>query len=486
MTRPLRVLLLAAEAAPWAKSGGLGDVVGALLPRLRKRGVDARLLMPCYGWIPRQDLSGPQAWSIRFGGETRQVGLRQLASSDLPVYLLECKSFYDRPYLYGPPGESYDDNAQRFALLNTAAIELGKLIGWWPDVFHCHDWQTALLPIYLNTRRLPQQLSHAATLFTIHNIAYQGWFSTEQLRQLELGGANAEHLGLARDNAINLMAGAVQHATILSTVSPHYAKQIQADQYGEGLQHLLRSRATDLFGVLNGIDQTIWNPRSDRLLPKTYDKDALSGKAFCKAELQRQAGLPAELETPLIGVVSRIDRQKGSDLIIEAADEIAKIGAQLVVLGSGQPELERAFAQVAQRLTGRFKVWLEFDEARAHLIEAGSDLFLMPSRWEPCGLNQMYSQRYGTLPIVRATGGLVDTVRPLQSDPTQGTGFLFGEATAEAMLGAVRAATDMYRKDKTRFREAIARAMTLDHSWTRASATYEYLYRLAVVRRHGG
>lgn len=486
MDVPLRVLVVASEVAPFAKSGGLADVMGALPPALRRRGLDIRVLTPRYGWIDRDGLqrhdspvgvpAGPsERWCAVFEGDLDGV----------PVYLLEHDVLYDRPYLYGPPGHNYTDNCLRFALLSRAALQLCHHLGWWPDVLHANDWQAALVPVYLNTAAGESPLARAASLLTIHNLAYQGWFLRGDATSINLG-PDLDHLGLEAYDAINLLRGGILHATLVNTVSPTYAKEIQTSWYGEGLDVVLRSRAADLFGVLNGIDDRRWDPASDPLLPRRFTADDLSGKRYCKAQLQREAGLPQRPEVPLVGMVTRLSRQKGIDVVAATLQRLLDLGVQLVLLGSGDPWAEEHFNEASRQLRPRFHAWLTFDERLAHLIEAGSDFFLMPSRWEPCGLNQMYSMRYGTIPIVRATGGLHDTGESFDEDRGSGTCFKFHDLTPDALVNVTAWATRIYRERPLAMADLVQRAMAQDFSWGRAAASYEYLYRLACVRKAGG
>jgi starch synthase len=486
MAAPLRVLIISSEAVPYAKSGGLGDAVGALAKALRARGIDVRLLLPRYGWVDPQGLiqhPGPLLVPLHHH-QPHGCALMEGSIGDVPVYFLEHNVYYDRPYLYGPPGATYGDNHTRFALLSRAAISVCETLDWWPHVLHANDWQAALVSIYSNTETTPPH-HNMATILTIHNLAHQGWITQDAMAEAGMNSSQAHQLGLVSNNSVNILQGGINHSTLLTTVSPTYAEEIQTAAYGEGLDNVLRSRRDDLFGVLNGIDQTIWNPQNDPHLPRGFSADDLSGKAYCKAALQKEAGLALRPDVPLIGMVTRLAAQKGVDLLLAGLDRLLKQDLQLVLLGTGDPTIERALAQRAQA-SDKLQAWITFDERRAHLIEAGADLFLMPSRWEPCGLNQMYSQRYGTLPIVRGTGGLRDTVANFDAKSGEGTGFVFYDATPNALHDVVLWAIDTYANNRTAFKGMVRRAMDIDHGWARSAATYEYFYRLSVVRRHGG
>lgn len=486
MLQPLRVLIVASEVSPYAKSGGLADVMGALPQALHRRGIDVRILMPRYACIPRDSLSvHPAPLGIPVTPIERWCAVLEGRLGDVPIYFLEHDAFYERPHLYGPPGESYADNCMRFALLSRGAIQLCHHLAWWPDVIHANDWQTALIPIYLNTVTRGTPLESSASILTVHNLAYQGWFLKGDMVNTGLGWEFFNHLGLEAYDAINLLKGGIYHATLVTTVSPTYAKEIQTPWYGEGLDGVLRSRKGDLFGVLNGIDVNVWDPSRDPLIPRKFSADDLSGKHYCKSMLQQEAGLPGRPDVPLVGMVTRLCSQKGIDVVATVLERILALDVQLVLLGNGDNGIEEFFFRMSARRPDHFHAWLTFDERLAHLVEAGSDLFLMPSRWEPCGLNQMYSMRYGTLPIVRSTGGLADTGKNF--DPTTGEGdcFKFYDLTSDALVNVIGWAANTYRENKLAWMAMIQRAMEEDYSWDKSAATYEYFYRLAMVRRRG-
>jgi len=484
MAEPLRILMVASEVTPFAKSGGLADVMNALPSALRRRGIDVRMVMPRYGFIGRDRLrlhSAPLGVPVSL--VERWCAVLEGRLDDVPVYFLEHDQLYDRPDLYGPPGSSYADNCLRFALLSRGALQLCHHLNWWPDVFHANDWQAALVPVYLNTVARGTPLERAASVLTIHNLAYQGWFLQQDTVNIGLPWGQLVQLGLEAHGAINLLKGGIYHATLVTTVSPTYAKEIQTPWYGEGLDSVLRARRADLFGVLNGIDGQLWNPETDRLIPRCYSAADLSGKRFCKDVLRQEAGLAARPDMPLVGMVARLSPQKGIDLLAGALDRILDQDLQLILLGTGDAAAEEFFRSASARRPDRFRAWITFDERLAHLIEAGSDFLLMPSRWEPCGLSQMYSMRYGTVPIVRATGGLLDTGQDLDLRTGEGDCFMFHDPTVEALIGAISRAAAVYREDKLALANLIQRGMSRDHSWDRAAATYEYYFRLAGVRR---
>jgi starch synthase len=459
----MRVLFVTPECAPLTKTGGLGDVSAALPAALRSMGFDVRTLIPGY----REVLSAVEerlaATPIRILG----FDCRLLEAGTMLV--LDCPELFARdggPY-QTHEGRDWEDNALRFGVLARAAALLGSCrspLGWRPEVVHCQDWPTALAPVYLHAE--PQR---AATLMTIHNLAFQGNFDAALLEALELPRSSFHLDGLEFHGRLSFLKGGIAYADALSTVSPSYAREIQGEELGCGLDGLLRRRREALSGILNGIDTAEWNPAADPRIAQNYDVHTLEAKAANKAALQRRMGLRPDEDLPLLGMVSRFTHQKGVDLVAAAADELAAMPAQLALLGKGERVLEDALRALAARHPGRIAVQVGFDEDLAHGIEAGADLFLMPSRFEPCGLNQMYSQRYGTPPVARATGGLIDTV-------VDGvTGFLFEGADEASLAAAVRRALAAYR-DPARWPRMQRAGMGSDFSWGAAARRYAGLY----------
>ncbi len=485
---PLKVLFVSSEVAPFAKTGGLADVAGALPRALRRRGIDARVVTPLYAgmdWDALERLEGAVPVPMWWGTARAGVRLGALPRSDAPVYFLEYHRYFDRPELYGPPGEAYADNLERFTFLSRGALEVAKAINFLPDVIHANDWQTALVPVYVNTVEWARPLHGAATVYTIHNMAYQGVTDGDALFITGLGhehynSAEFEHFG-----ALNLMKAALRHANVLSTVSPTYAREIQTPAFGFGLDGVLRERAGDLFGILNGIDTEEWNPATDPYIPEDFSASDLSGKAACKAALQREARLPVAPGVPVFGAVGRFTDQKGFDVLANCLDQVLSWDLQVVMLGTGDRDAEHYFGTLSARRTDRFKAWIGFDNGLAHRIEAGSDFFLMPSRFEPCGLNQMYSLRYGTLPIVRATGGLVDTVQGYREETGEGTGFMFQDLSPDALANTIGWALSTYHDRPGHIADMRPRAMAQDFSWDAAAAAYQRLYLEAYRRRRG-
>ncbi len=485
---PLSVLFVASECTPFAKTGGLGDVVGALPKALERRGVDARVVLPLYAGMPWRSFEVLEGvLSVPMGGWTEHAAVRlgQLPGSTVPVYLIEHRRYFDRPFLYGPPGHGYGDNIERFALLSRAALVLADALGFVPDVVHAHDWQAGLAPVYLNTVYWGRPLHGSASLFTIHNLEYQGVAGPGAIHVTGLGPEHFNPREFEHFGTFNLMKAALYHATELSTVSPTYAREIQTPAHGFGLDGVLRERGAALRGILNAIDTDDWNPAADHHIAAHFDASDLSGKAACKAALQSEAGLPVRPDVPVFGVVSRLIRQKGLDVLVAVLDRILSLDLQLVVLGTGDADLAARLGQVAAARGDRLRFWGEFSNPRAHRIEAGADFFLMPSRFEPCGLNQMYSLRYGTLPIVRATGGLADTVENYDQGRGGGTGFVLQDLNPGSLFDTIGWATATWYQRPERVLAMRLRGMAQDFSWDHAAREYEGVYREAVRRRRG-
>jgi starch synthase len=486
--RQLKVLFVASEVAPFRKTGGLADVAGVLPRSLRQRGIDVRVVMPLYQgmqWNSLERLDGTLSVPMYFGQARAGLRMGRIPGSDVPVYFIEYNRFFDRPHVYGPPGQAYDDNLERFAFFSRASLEACKVLGFVPDVIHANDWQTALVPVYVNTIEWAKPLHGTGTLFTIHNLAYQGNFESGAMFITGLGPQHYNSSEFEHFGDLNLMKAAIRHANLLSTVSPTYAREVQTPAYGFGLDGELALRGRDLRGVLNGIDTNEWNPAADPLIAAPYGLDDMSAKAVCKAALQRQLGLPERPNVPVFGVVGRLTPQKGFDVLAHALERILSWDLQMVLLGKGDPEAQHFFAYMASRHSDRFRVHIGFDEGLAHRIEAGADFLLMPSRFEPCGLNQMYSQRYGTLPIVRATGGLLDTVANYDQATGNGTGFVFWDLTPHAIADTVGWALSTYFHRPDHIAKMRKQAMQQDFSWDRAAAAYEELYLEAYQMRRG-
>lgn len=474
----MNILFATSEIAPWVKTGGLGDVAAALPPALRRAGMDVRVLVPFY---PALAAAFPDASIVAelpaTAGAFPGAALRSATAPDgTPLLLLDCMACYTRsgnPYL-GSDGRDWHDNAVRFGLLSYVAALLASTaspLAWEADVLHCHDWQTALAPVYLRYVLKPR----AKSVLTIHNLAFQGLFGAHSLRELGLPPQAWSMEGVEYYGHLSFLKGGLQHADHITTVSPTYAREIQTDTDGMGLAGLLRYRSHVLTGILNGIDTEQWDPSIDPHLPVHYKASTLARKEELKSTLQQTLGLAVTNDRPVFGVVSRLSGQKGLDLLLACADELIALPAQLVVLGSGDAALENAFRELALRHPGQVAVKIGFDEGLAHLIEAGIDAFIMPSRFEPCGLNQMYSLRYGTPPIVRATGGLADTVIDAD-EKTLGNGFVFSRAEPAELLATLRRAADMWSRTRV-WRQLQKNGMAADHGWDQPAQTYVNLYR---------
>ncbi len=467
---PLRVLYATPECAPLVKTGGLGDVSGTLPRALRRLGIDARVMLPAYRALAQFPKRDPEAPSLPpLAGLPAARIVPAMLADDLPGFLVQCPALYDRPggpYQDGA-GKEWEDNALRFAQLARAAAHLGRAGpgAWKADVVHCNDWQTGLAAAYLAFAPPPR----AATLMTVHNLAFQGIFPATRFPGLGLPPQSFSIAGLEYYGQVSFMKAGLVYADAITTVSPTYAREIQSAPLGFGLEGVLRERRAALHGILNGIDTEAWNPATDRWIARRYDAATLEAKAANKAALQERAGLAREPGVPLAGVIGRLTTQKGIDLVLEAAEAMLALPMQLVILGSGDPALETALAQLARARAGRVSVTIGFDEPYAHLVEAGADLFLMPSRFEPCGITQMHSQRYGTLPLVHSTGGLADSV----ADGV--TGFAFGQASAGALLGAVERAVAAYRNAEL-WRKLQLQAMARDFGWEASARRYAALY----------
>jgi starch synthase len=488
MSSPLKVLFVASECAPFVKTGGLGDVAGALPKALARRGADVRVVIPLYAGMPWDDFETLEGGlAVPMGAWTPRCAVRlgRLPDSPVPVYALEHRHYFDRPFLYGPPGRGYDDNIERFAFLSRAALALADGIGFVPDVVHAHDWQAGLVPVYLNTVCWGRPLHGSAPVFTIHNLQYQGVAGRDAILGTGLGWEHFNPAELEHFGTFNIMKAALRHSSLITTVSPTYSREIQTPAHGFGLDGVLRERTRDLRGILNGIDTAAWDPTADPHIAARFTQHDLSGKALCKAALQAESGLPVRRDAPLFGLVSRLIRQKGVDVLAAGLDRILGLDLQVVVLGTGDGDIEGRLGHFSDRRPDRFRFFREFNDARAHRIEAGADFFLMPSRFEPCGLNQMYSLRYGTLPIVRATGGLADTVVSYDDRTGGGTGFVLHDLHVGSLFDAIGWAVSTWYHRRVHIDAMRRRAMAQDFSWDHAAAEYETAYRAAIERRRG-
>lgn len=488
--RALKILFVSPEVEPFVKVGGLADMVGALPKELAKLGHDVRIVCPAYGSVKRvgewRALAAPLGVDVGPVTQWARTWETSVPDTAVPVYFLENHDHFARPEVYTGPWGACDDNDRRFAFLCRGALALCQQLDWMPDVIHGHDWTTGLLPVMLNTTLRATPLGRAATVFTIHNLEHQGYAPARVVDYARLPWGEFRRDGLEAGGMVNLLKAGLCQATKLSTVSPTYAQEIVTPVGGFGLDGVLRFRAGDLVGIVNGIDDESWDPAHDPALPARYSAGDLRGKARCKVALQRHFHLEENPAVPLFGVVSRLASQKGLDLLAEALPSVMeRMEIQLVLLGSGDRRLENTFQWAAQAYRGRCGTQIGFDGKLARLIQAGSDFFVMPSRSEPCGLTQMYAMRYGTLPIVRATGGLVDTVQNFEEGQPRGTGFVFHAAAAGALADTLGWACATYYDRPQEFAGLQQRAMAQDFSWRKSAAQYVDLYRWAIEARTG-
>ncbi len=476
----MKVLFVAAEAAPLVKVGGLADVVGSLPKVLNELGHDVRIMIPGYGALDTSRLSATtvlDGLTVAAMQTDKAVSLKLV---ELPhaikVYLVDSIDFSGSRFIYGK------DDLERFLLFCRSVIEVIKKLDWQPDIIHCHDWHTGLIPLLLKAGGNDYPL-----IFTIHNLAYQGNFDGGFLARAGLEQDWRYRPANAPEPPLSFMSQGIIWADCVTTVSETYAAEILTPEYGAGLDYLMRYRKDRLFGIVNGLDYEEFNPAADDFIASQYSVSSIDKKIKNKIELQKEAQFVEDNEIPLIGMVSRLDEQKGLDILDAGLDSLfQKPKCRLIILGQGREEYHNLLKQAARRYSGQLATFIEFDEKMSHLVYAGSDMFLMPSRFEPCGLGQLIAMRYGTVPIVRSTGGLVDTVQDLTSDLSQGSGFVFKEYSPEAMLAAIQRALDSYRNKA--WSKVVQRIMTLDFSWQASARKYEALYRkvLELSRRDSG
>jgi starch synthase len=484
---PVSVLMVTSEAHPFAKTGGLAEVSASLSDALGQLGHSVTLVLPRYRTVTVEGSERLQT-RLRFGDRLQPVTLHEHRLSDrVTVVFVDVPELFDREGLYGNADGDYPDNALRFAVFSRAALEYPRLREYRPSVIHTHDWQTGLVPVYQKMHLSNDPfVGGVPAVFTVHNLAFQGVFPASTLPAIGLGYEVLDVRGLEFWGNISYLKGGINFSEKITTVSPGYAKEIIEPELGFGFEGILARRSDDLVGILNGIDTARWTPSADAFVPASFDADNLAGKREAKRALLSLVGLPtdpATLARPLIGLVSRLTDQKGFDLIQGAADALMAFDATWVMLGSGERRYEDAWRTLAAKHPDRVSTTIGFDERLAHHIEAGADMFLMPSRFEPCGLNQMYSLRYGTVPIVRETGGLKDTVEDADRHPSTGTGFTFSQYTVEALIDTVSRALRTYQ-DTARWTEIARRGMRKDHSWDASAREYVKVYR-AMLKAEG-
>jgi starch synthase len=473
----LHVAFVTPEMAPFVKTGGLADISSALPKALGRLGHRVTVILPCYASIPFPPGEFAGSVHVPVDGLSRSAGFyRRRTTEGVEVVFVEYTPFFDRPAPYG----DYGDNRLRFAFLARAALEYFRSRGERPSVFHGHDWQTGLVPVYLKAFYADDPTLHRMpSVFTIHNVAYQGQFAMDTLGLLGLPWNLGTPSALEYHGSISYLKGGTLFAELVNTVSPTYAREIQGAEHGFGFEGVVRSRGADVVGILNGVDYDEWDPRADTLIAGTYTAEDPSGKAACKRALLGTYGLPESPDLPLVGVTSRLVWQKGFDIVAGAWWDFVHRPLRMVVLGTGDPDVQEGLRRLAERDPSRFSVRFVYDEPLAHQVMAGSDIFLMPSRSEPCGLTQMYALRYGTIPIVRSTGGLADTVEPYVAGDAAGTGFRFDTPDGTGLVWAVDQALDAWR-DARAWRRLMQRAMSRDFSWERSAREYVALYRRAI------
>jgi len=491
MDNSLRVLFVTSEAVPFAKTGGLADVSGALPKFLKPLGCELKLVMPYYrtvrqSGLPHQYLG--EKIEVSVGNELieAEIYLSQL-DRDISVYLIGREEFFDREYLYGTPRGDYFDNAERFLFFSKAALQLCQVIGFSPEIVHHHEWQTGLIPAYLQSlHRNDPSFSRTATVFTIHNIAYQGLFKKEKFPLTGLPEEMYNPEGIEFWERINFMKAGIVYADVINTVSQKYSEEIQTPEYGYGLDGILRKRKEDLYGILNGVDYRDWDPEGDPYLVVRYGPKDVTGKRDCKRDLLKEFGLPLSLEKfPLLGMISRLADQKGFDLLAEILEELFSLDLGFVLLGTGEKKYHDFFQKISRQYPRKAGIRIAYDDRLAHKIEAGADLFLMPSKYEPCGLNQIYSLKYGTIPVVRATGGLDDTIVHYDPMTRKGNGFKFSRYDAKEFLNQIKTAIGFYAQPE-HWEQLRQNAMAADFSWQRSAEAYLRLYRKALEKKKRG
>lgn len=487
----MKVLFVASEVDPFAKTGGLADVAGALPKALAPLGHDVRLIMPFYREVKRERFGlrpTDTRVTIPVGSKTHEgrVWEARLPASPVIAYFIEQPQLFDRDGLYQQQGNDFPDNLERFSFFSQAALRALPLLGFQPEIVHCHDWQTALVCAHLRLGSIGQDpfFRSMSTVLTIHNLAYQGLFPGEQWPLTQLPNDAYSIHGLEFYGKANVLKGGLVTADLVTTVSPTYAKEIVTEAFGCGLEGVLRARAGELVGILNGIDPEVWNPARDPHIAARYSVESLAGKSVCKLALQQRQHLP-ERHDLLIGMIQRLAEQKGIDLLVQAMEDLMALPLQLVLLGTGDPVYHQQLEALAKRFPKQLAVNLTFDNPLAHQIEAGADAFLMPSRFEPCGLNQMYSMRFGTVPIVKRIGGLADTVidvHPTTLASKTATGFVFGEHSASALVQAVKRAVTAFR-DQALWKTLMQQGMRQDVSWDRSARAYAHVYERALAKK---
>lgn len=481
MKDSLRVWFLASEVAPFAKTGGLADVAGSLPAYLKNLGVDVRVGLPFYRMAKDGNFQTQKAMEgleVPLGDRLFPGDVLETATEEgVPVYMFDRKDLFDRRGLYGTPQGDYPDNLERFTYFSRAALLFAKEVGFRFDVVHCHDWQTGLIPAYLKTiYKTDPLLSRVASVFTVHNTAYQGIFSADKLSTCGLPDGDLRPEGIEYHGQISLLKAGIVYADTITTVSPRYSREIQTPEFGMGMDAIFRKRSSDLYGIFNGVDYKAWDPATDPYITVRYGPDDMEGKRKCKVDLVNEMGIDQHLVgRPVLAMISRLAAQKGCDLLVRVAEDLVRLDTGLVILGAGDEKYQVDLNELAQKYPESIAVRIDFDEPLAHRIMAGADMLLVPSRYEPCGLTQIYGLRYGTVPIVRATGGLDDTIEQFDQRSGEGTGFKFVEYKTQAFLVKIKEALKVF-EDRKGWMKLLESGMRADFSWEKSARQYIALY----------
>ena len=491
----MKILMVSSEAVPYAKAGGLADMVSSLSLALQKLGHEVKIVIPRYYFVDRtglKNLEGPMGVPTGSGEEWCKVYSSYLPDSgkknSIETFFIEHEKFFGRDGIYGTPSEpDFLDNTQRFTFFSKSVFQLCRKINWYPDILHCHDWPTALVPVFLKYGERKKEFAKTVSVLTIHNLGYQGVYYKDNFHHTGLGWNVFYDAGFEDYNMMNILKAGLWSSDSLNTVSHNYAEETKTQRYGSRLDGVLRYRSADYRGILNGIDTNTWNPKKDKLIPQPYDVKDLSGKALAKKALQKEFGLPQDTKKPIIGLITRLTDQKGiGDLFGPGYGSVYSMcqdmDLQMVLLGTGVSWCENEIMSLSSRLPN-FRAHIGYSEKLSHLIEAGSDFFLMPSRYEPCGLNQMYSLVYGTIPIVRNTGGLADTVENFNEKTGKGTGFMFDDMTPQAIYNTVGWAVWAWYNRREHIEQMRLRGMKKDFSWKASAKQYTELYEFTLQKQ---
>ena len=486
----MNVIFTASEITPFARTGGLGDMVAALPKVLNKAGQNCFVFLPKYKEIDDQRFkikSTGKRISVDMSGKiTNSEIFETIIDNCIPVYFIESDEYFQRSGIYEFNNKEHPDNAERFAFFSKGCLCAIKELGISPDIIHCHDWPTGLIPVYLKTvYRNDNYFENTSTVFTIHNVVYQGIYDSHKMNTLGLPWEIFTPEGIEFYGKINLLKGGIAFADIITTVSKTYAREMQTFEFGNGLDGILRHRSRALYGIINGVDYDIWNPETDHLITKQFTVNDLSGKKECKKELLSIFDLKSDCLTPLIGMVARLDEQKGIDLLMESIHDLMDLDINICLLGVGKEKYHHALIEIAEKYKKRFGIKISFNNQMAHKIEAGADIFIMPSKYEPCGLNQLYSLKYGTIPVVRNIGGLADTINEYDHNNKCGNGFKFDKYSSAEFITAIKRALDVYN-DKESWKKLMQNAMNEDFSWERSACKYLELYKKAQTDRLRG